>query len=245
MAIRRKRGWFCTGVLASASVAIVLSLSTAARAELVAADTANAMAGWYGTKTVQFFEESNSKYVDGSVDYAVYAPGQFNLSFPGEDPSGGTQYVYRFQLYNASTSEDYLKKLTVGLVNISSAAGWFCTWVEPGPLYAAGGVTPSSSQVGFVGTPPTSVNWGYKSSAPVTAGNYSKMLIFTSAYGPTLQSATIYSTSTIQHWVDGGGSQYNWWEGTLPSPAVPEPSTLFSLLVSAGLFVIYRRFRCK
>ena len=47
---------------------------------------------------------------------------------------------------------DYMKKLTVGLVDITSVTGWFCTWIEPGPLYPSGGVAPSGTQVGFVGT---------------------------------------------------------------------------------------------
>jgi hypothetical protein len=245
MATCDKRGRFCGGVLTFALMVLAASFSSQARAGLVAADTANAMPGWYGTSIIQFIEETSpEKFVDGSVDFAVYAPGQFNLSFPGQDPSGGTRYVYRYQLYNNSgTSEDYLKTLTVGLVGVTNAAN--CKWIDPGDLYqGSGGVIPTL-QVALIGTPnPTSAVWKYKASSPIGPGNYSKMLIFTSPYEPTSRLSTVNSQSTIGHWVDGDGNQYNWWEGMLPSP-VPEPTTLFSLFMSGGLFIIYRVLRRK
>ena len=99
------------------------------------------------------FAESNGNNVDGSIDYAVYAPGQFDLSFPGEDPSHGTQYVYRYQLYDSSspTSTDSIRKLSVGLVGVTDAAN--CQYVDTGPLYAGDGVAPTF-QVGLIGRLP-------------------------------------------------------------------------------------------
>jgi len=225
------------------------SLSSLAHAELMSTDTVNAIPGWYANEPIHFTEDSNEEVVDGSIDYAVYAPGNFNLSFPGQDPSGGSEYVYRYQLHNnAGTSTDYMKKLTVGLVGlvaITDAAN--CEWIEPntGP-YPSGGVAPSASQVGIIGDPPTSAIWGYKASAPISPGSDSKMLIFTSPYSPTFQVASVLSQSLINHRVDNGGNQYNWWEGQLPSPdPVPEPSSLFCLLASAGFFIVYRVLRRK
>jgi hypothetical protein len=238
-----QRERFRWGVLTFALLALTTSFSAPAHAELLSSDTAHAIPGWFDTKIVQFQEESNGKFVDGSVDYAVYAPGQFNLSFPGKDPSNGTQYVYRYQLYNnAVTSSDYIKKLTVGLAGITNAAN--CKWIDPDPPYASGGAVPTL-QVALIGTPnPTSAVWSYKASAPLNPGNYSKMLIFTSPYEPTSRLSTIYSQSTIAHWVDGGGNQYNWWEGQLPSP-IPEPTSFCSLLIFGGLFTTYRVLRRK
>jgi hypothetical protein len=247
MANRYKTARYHRWVLVLVVAALAPLLSSPVYATLISTDTANAMPGWYGTLPIQFTEElaAGNVFVDASVDYAVYSPGKFNASFPGMDPSNGTQYVYRFQLHDAADSGDYLRKLSVGLVDINSAAGWFCTWIEPGPIYPSGGVAPSASQVGFVGTPPTSVNWGFKTSTGmVTAGNDSKMLIFTSSFAPTFQSATINSRSTVGWWTDDGGNQYNWWQGQLPSP-VPEPATLFSLLVAGAIFSGYRVLRRK
>jgi hypothetical protein len=225
--------------------ALALSCSTAVHATLIDADTTNAMPGWYGTLPVQFTEElkSGNVVVDASIDYAVYAPGKFDLSFPGKDPSNGLQYVYRYQLHDAADSGDYLKKLSVGLVDISSAAGWFCTSVDPGPIYPAGGLAPPT--IGIVGAPPTSVNWAYKASTGLlTAGGDSTMLVFTSPFAPTLQSATITSSSTVGWWIDDKGNQYNWWQGRLPS-SVPEPASLFLLLAAGAVFSGYRVLRCK
>jgi hypothetical protein len=222
-------------------VVLVFFCGTSAFAGLMLDDTEHAMPGWYGTKTIRFFEEKYLKTVDGSIDYAVYAPGQFNLAFPNQDPSNGPQYVYRFQLFNnVGTSEDYLKKLTIGLININDASTWFCKWIEPntGP-YDSGGVIPDQSQVGFVGTPPTSVNWGYLSSGPIQPGNSSKMLIFTSSYAPTFAPATVKSRDTTKHYVDGE-NQFNWWEGQLPSPVVPEPASFAYLSIFCLVLLVSR-----
>jgi hypothetical protein len=218
--------------------AVALSLPTSASATLITADTDNAMPGYYGTKSIHFYEESNQMTVDGSIDYAVYAPQQFNVSFPGKDPSNGTQYVYRYQLYNnAATSHDYMLSLTVGLPGFTGDAT-YCKWVEPGPIYPDGGLAPGSRNK-LIGTPPTSALFEYRGSAPLQPGNFSKMLIFTSDYPPTYRFASVVSSCSIQRWVDEDGNQYNWWEGQVPSP-VPEPASLIGLLVFGACALAYR-----
>ncbi len=223
----RLYGGFWALVLA----AFMVSFSTSAHADLITDDTVNAMPGWYGTESIQF-DESNGKNVDGSVDYAVYAPGKFNLSFPDADPSNGAQYVYRYQLYNnpGPDSTDFIRKLTVGLVGITDSTGWYCEYIEPDPLYPSGGVAPTF-QVQLTGSPYTSAVWAFKASAPVNPGSYSKMLIFTSPYGPTFHAATVLSSSSTDVW-----------EGQLPSP-VPEPASFISLLILGGLLVVFRALR--
>jgi hypothetical protein len=242
MATCEKR-WFRGGISALAVLALALLFSTPVRGDLLPADTVNAMPGWFDTEVVQFIEDSSLKIIDATIDYAVYAPGQFNLSFPGQDPSNGTRYVYRYRLNNLSTSEDYIRKLTVGLVGATQAAN--CKYIEPGPIYTGGSVAPLG-QVALIGSPnPTSAVWTYAAPGNVlSAGNSSKMLIFTSPYAPTLRRATILSAATGTHYEDGDG-QHNSWMGDVPSPVVPEPTTLFSLLMSGGLFVIYRVLRRK
>jgi hypothetical protein len=212
-----------------ALVAILASLPALAHAGLIEADTANAMTGFFGNKDVQFTEASG-KNIDGSVDYAVYAPGKFDLSFPGQDPSGGSQYVYRYQLHNkpSPASTDYIRKLTVALVGITDSTGWYCKAVEPGPIYPSGGTVEPTFQVQLTGSPYTSAVWAFRSSAPVNTGSDSKMLIFTSPYAPTYQLATILSQSSTDKW-----------EGQLPSP-VPEPASFFGLLGFGLFFLGYR-----
>lgn len=218
--------------LAFATLALVVLVPVSTRADLISADTANAMPGWYKSVPIQF-DESSGNNIDGSIDYAVYAPGQFDLSFPGEDPSNGTQYVYRYQLYNnpSPISTDSIRKLTVGLVGVTDAAN--CKWVDTGPLYAGDGVAPTL-QVALIGTPdPTSAVWSFKASALLGTSEHSEMLIFTSPYGPTFQPATVLSQSTTE-----------WWQGQVPSP-VPEPASLVGLLTSSGILIVYRVLRRK
>jgi hypothetical protein len=222
--------------------------SASAQGGLIGADTANAMPGWFGTVNVHFLEElTPPKVVDATIDYAVYAPGQFNLSFYdlaadgtthiGKDPSNGTRYVYRYQIHNNSgLDNDAITKLTLALVDLTSTNdAKNCKWIEPnaGGIYPAGGVAPTISSI--AGNPPTSAYWSYPYF--LQPGSDSKMLIFTSPNAPTWQRATVNSQSTVQRWVDVDGTQYNWWEGQLPSP-VPEPSGFCCLvLLGIGLFV--------
>jgi hypothetical protein len=191
----KKQGRFYKGASAFTVMVLMASLSSLAHAELISTDTVNAIPGWYASEPIHFTEDSNGKVVDGSIDYAVYAPGDFNLSFPERDPSNGAQYVYRYQLHNdAGTSTDYMKKLTVGLVGITGAAN--CKWIEPGPIYS-GDVEPTL-QVKLIGSPnPTSAVWSFNPNTPINPGSDSKMLIFTSPYGPTFQLASVLSQSLI------------------------------------------------
>lgn len=234
---RRPRRRFCLVVLA-VGIASAAFLVTPSYATIVAADAANALEGWYGSLPVQFTVDPE-KPVDGSIDYAVYAPGKFNLSFPGQDPSNGARYVYRYQLHNndVSVSSDYIKKLTIALVGDTQAAN--CMWIEPtsGP-YSIEGFVPDY-RVRLTGSPPTSAIWYYRESSALQPGSDSKMLIFTSPYGPTYRLATIGSSSAIGHSVDYLGNQYNQWEGMVPSP-VPEPASLCSLLLFGGILAVIR-----
>jgi hypothetical protein len=231
------------------AVAILLACScSAAHAGLVTTDTVNAMPGWFGTKSINFVEDSSGKVVDGSIDYAVYAPGQFNLSFPGQDPSNGARYVYRFQLHNnAVTSGDFIIKFTLALVGLSSSTDCKdCKSIATGSLYPSNptnGLAPPIGYFAVAGDPPTSVYWRYKQSAPLVPGYDSRMLIFTSPDAPALRLGTINSQDTGTHYWDYDG-EHNRWEGLLPSP-IPEPGSLFGLMSACSVFVGYRVLRRK
>ncbi len=99
----------------AAAVAVLL-LGARAFGALLVGDP-NSMTGWNGTVN---FDTTFSIYtVKAEVDYAVYAPGQFNLSFPGGDPSGGSHYVYAYRVHNTGSSPFSTEKnpehFTVGL----------------------------------------------------------------------------------------------------------------------------------
>ena len=61
------------------------------------------MSGWRGnlamsgTKTRTLGGVIHTFTLNATVDYAVYAPGSFDLSFPNADPSDGTDYVYAYR----------------------------------------------------------------------------------------------------------------------------------------------------
>ena len=60
------------------------------------------MSQWQNYKTFSTDPNNpNNAVLLVNVDYCVYAPGQFSLSFPAwDDPTDGTQYVYAYQIFN-------------------------------------------------------------------------------------------------------------------------------------------------
>jgi hypothetical protein len=188
---------------------------------LVAASTAPAgvlntspfaMSGFTGTQS--FSGAVVIWTVNASVDYAVFAPGQFDLEFgAGSDPSAGAHYVYAYQLMNTGSSEPIVE-MTVGLDGdeIMGSVGFL----------AGANVDPSSST--FPG--PTSARWEFGPGALPT-GLMSDILFFTSAYAPEFDSATVKATASASN--------------PVPSPAIPEPFTVSLLMVGGG--VLLRRKR--
>src|SRR4051812_44653540 len=74
----------------------------------------NALGGFSGTAL--FNAAQLGLTFSASVDYAVYAPGQFNLTFPGQDPSAGSQFVYAYQLSNVGlATQRPIQSLSVGI----------------------------------------------------------------------------------------------------------------------------------
>ncbi|HEY4760392.1 MAG TPA: PEP-CTERM sorting domain-containing protein [Thermoguttaceae bacterium] len=216
--------WVSFGI----SLISVLILPASARGELIASDS-NAMPGWHSTlQTSGSTQVSPYKYLYVDIDYAVYDKGQFNLSFPGKDPSGGTQYVYAYQLFNKPNppSTDLgINIFTVGLDGNESPAN-IMEIDNPNPP------TGKTSSPAFVGTPPTSAKWSYSPANKVSPSARSKILLFTSKFGPEWDFANLTGWS-------GSTTPLNTYY--LPSP-VPEPGTLLGLTI-AGLFFFVRMLR--
>jgi hypothetical protein len=208
-------------IILGITLAPVLLTPATARAELLLATDSNAMSGWHGTSIVT--ASIGSFTVD--VQYAVYAPGQFNLSFSGEDPSGDAQYVYAYQLFNSDTSAASIREFTVGLDGDESPA-------NIGAVASSLGNATNSAY--FAGSLPTSAVWSYVDNK-LSPGSNSKILIFTSPYGPEWDSATLLGTKGSVGQAPGDG---------LPSP-VPEPAAVLGLASIGCLFVLARLFRRK
>lgn len=194
---------------------VLVAMTGTAKAGLLTSDSA-AYDGWQGTEPFSFLGILNA-----DVDYAVYAPGHFHqslaLGYP-TDPSGGTQYVYAYQILNNTGGSEAVSNLSVGLTGALpddqggdkqvSNIGWISPY--------GGEVQPSDGRTNG-GPPPQDVIWDLNLPVP----DLSSILIYTSPFPPEMDSATL----------QGGPSA----QGTLPSP-VPEPAS--GVLLCAAIAVL-------
>lgn len=155
---------------------------------------------------------------DTDVDYAVYAPSQY----PGDHADKDTHYIYAYQLFNDTESDVTMSSLSIGL---ASGAGAANAWYDD-TYGVSGGDIPYVSWLLPLGDPnSTSVVW-HGSWIP---GNYSTVLLFSSPYTYTFDSATV---------MNGGDGDTQ----SLPSP-LPEPATM--ILLCGGAVPILLRYRRK
>ena len=194
---------------------------TRAYSAILATD-ANAIAGFHGTQ--DFSTTLATLTMKGEVDYAVYAPGQFKLTFgAGSDPSNDQRYVYAYQMHNTGGMSDRdLGFLSVGFDQSGPGGS------NPGHLGFLNnnlGDDPSSSLFVPAAGPFHSATWNFANTIP--DGHFSEILIFTSPFPPAF-----YDSS-----VQGGGLSR---QSRLPSP-VPEPATALLACGLAGALLIRRR----
>ena len=217
---------------ACAAVIVLLALGAVASGGVLQADP-NALSLWQGITNMHnsFFTLS----VNADVEFAVYEPNagdsNFDATFgPGADPTGGSEYVYAYQIFNLTTDSSSVTALTVGLdgdepFNMGTTLG------NIGFVAGTGDVSPSAGYLAPSDglTSPTSARWAF-SVLPV--GESSDVLYFTSPAQPESDSATVTGS----------------WPATtqlLPSPSntpVPEPTTL-GVLALGGLAALIRKQR--
>ena len=181
----------------------------------------NALAGYKGD-TGTLTTTLGGLSISMDLQYAVYAPGAFDLSFgAGADPSAGSQYVYAYQFYNTGTVAAggfAFSGVSVNLLLGNQAAN-----IEALPLtYGNYGQLPVSAS--FAGLPPTSARWSY-TTANLPLGAQSQILLFTSPHGPTRSTAQAT-----------GGLGVTTDENHLVPTPVPEP--LGSVLVVSAAVVL-------
>lgn len=154
------------------------------------------------------------------LSYAVYEPGDFTLSFPGEvvDP---THYVYAYQVDSVSSTVysgiyggAYVQAFSINIQGdeqITAATS----------VAGSGTVAPNTG-----GVVPTSVSWDFIGGL-ITPGNSSEVLYYTSPFGPEFDNSALSGTASFFD------------EQQVPTP-VPEPASL-ALLGLGGLAMLRRR----
>jgi hypothetical protein len=177
----------------------------------------NAMAGWKGTQNFYAYDAGLQAVLNVDVEYAVYGPGDYG----GIDPSGGTEYVYAYQIFNDLAGNVPVTLLSVGINPDANPAiiGQDSTTGTPGGIpvtFAA-----------FSGSPPTSAIWYFTSNPIGPPTELSQVLMVTSIHAPEWYMSTILS---------GGVSDMQ----ELPLPT-PEPATLALMALGLALVGLRRK----
>ena len=209
------------GLIAGGVVGLTLLLSGSASATLVdlAGDPNGMGIPWQGEKR---FISDFYDVLAVDIQYCVYAPGQFALSFPGEDPSGGSEYVYAYEVANDIAPHPvdppfdpgYVTRFSVGLNDEDEQAA------NIGFVDGAGQNPNASFLV------PRTAGWDF-TSPTLNYVSTSDVLLFTSPFPPELDTATV-----------SGGAHIK--TENLPSPT-PEPATFALLAVGAAVALARRR----
>ena len=199
------------------SAGLLLALAATSVAGPLAVD-GNALAGWSGTQ--HYSGGSPGFGFEADVDFAVFAPGDFELSYPAEDPSSGSEYVYAYQIFNQGPN-------SIGLLSVGMSGG-----IGEATFLAEFGAGQSPRDMHFAEPtePYTSALFDFlipSPAAPVAAGGNSTILLMTSVHSPHFDNSTVLDMFSL------AGS------GPLPSPAsIPEPGTIYLLAIGAVLLLV-------
>jgi hypothetical protein len=222
-----------TGTLLCA-IALLLALSAGVvRAGPLPTDP-DAMPLWQGSASFIGANAGATKTLHAKVEYAVYAPGTFAGSAALDtptDPSGGTHYVYAYEVFHLVTGDSTVSNLSVDLVTGAIPNSW--NGIGHDPALPEGGATPvSSNLINGIDGWKDNAKWNFVPG--LGTGLHSRILLFTSQYEPHMRISSMQGSNTTL------ASQL------LPSP-IPEPATYALAIIGAAslLSVRYlrRRFR--
>ncbi|MFA6186607.1 MAG: hypothetical protein WC770_05270 [Phycisphaerae bacterium] len=161
--------------------------------------------------TTAFNLLNGTSVLNVDVEYAVFAPGDY----AGNDISGGSDYIYAYQIFSGSTSN-----VTVDFFSVGVPAGSINAVATDTGYGALGGVNP----LAFNFTQSAGYMFIYSALNP---GLHSTVLLFSSVHSPAMGFGT----------VSGGGLSGI---GALAAPSLlPEPATV--CILSLGALSLIRR----
>jgi hypothetical protein len=162
----------------------------------------------------------------GTVDFAVFGPGDFQSYLDGEygggtytDPTGSSEYIYAFQF--RSDTGATIQTLNAGY-DVGADIG---SLPAPGSMAASGDTGPTSTTYNA-----SSARWDWGFGASVANGKISDLLFYSSNRPPKPDFATLGAQYLLDQ-ADSGPNDF-------ASPAVPEPASLVSMIIAvvgAGL----------
>jgi hypothetical protein len=206
---------------------LVGAVGQAARAGVLPTDPA-ALPFSQGSVVINGQDFSAKNTFKALVEYAVYDIGDFStsaaLGFP-VDPSGGTQYIYAYQLQNTGVDEAlslFSVNLVTGAVANNASIVGFLAGPNLNPINSA--FNPPT-----VGMPKTNVRWTFSTGA-FSIGQTSDVLYFASPNPYQWRIASITGMNAT------AGS------GLVPSP-VPEPATCALAATGAMCLLAVRHWR--
>jgi len=161
--------------------------------------------------TTAFNLSNGTSVLNVSVEYAVFAPGQY----AGSDISGGSDYIYAYQIFSDSASN-----VAVDFFSVDVSAGSINAVGADTTYGVLGGVNPLAFNF------PQSAGYMFIYSA-LQPGQHSSVMLFSSDYAPTMGFGT----------VSGGGLSGM---GALPTILIPEPATM-ALLIPAIMALRIKR----
>jgi hypothetical protein len=199
---------------------------------------------WRGS--VDFYKDAFINKVVGTLDWAVFAPGQFQLFLNdagviASDPTGGEQVVYAYQVVEVATgTSPGIGSVTVGLDSLdflsTDPAEVLTSWAGEQPVTSAYPSTPPAS---------TSAIWDFQSSGDnsklITVGEISPLLVFGSPNAPQLDTFQVNSGlasfigNTPSTMVGSPGSE---------TFIIPEPGSIVLLMTGIVGFLLARRSAC-
>ena len=176
----------------------------------------HAITGWKGHA---YYIDTLNLGLAAWVEYAVFAPSKFKLSYSGRDPNVDSMYVYAYQIFNNDpdhpnqnvSQRAYVNRFSVGMEGNEKAGNRFS-------IHESGDIISNTGSLSS-----TSVKWSFYS-PNITYGNVSDILYFASPYSPETDTCTL----------QGNGATLTL---NLPSPSnivapAPEPVSAFWLVLA-------------